>query len=61
MHGNVIIAVIIMVEKKNLTEILKYCIGQTGIIYNFNIQNLVTYEDNLRYKGNMLLVIYIDF
>ena len=50
-----------MVEKKNLTEILKYCIGQTGIIYNFNIQNLVTYEDNLRYKGNMLLVIYIDF
>ena len=48
-------------RKETFDRNIENFIGQTGIIYNFNIQNLVTYEDNLRYKGNMLLVIYIDF
>ena len=31
------------------------------MIYDFNIQNLVTFEDNLKYKGNIPLCVYADF
>ena len=32
-----------------------------GIVYNFSNQNLVTFEDNLKYKGDLPLVIYFDY
>ena len=37
------------------------CSGIPGIVYNFNTQNLVTYEDNLKYKCNIPITIYFDF
>ena len=35
--------------------------GRPGYIYNFNMQSLLAFEENLNYKGNILLVAYIDF
>ena len=36
------------------------CTGQPGYVCNFNTRNLVTFEENLKYKGDPL-VTYIDF
>ena len=38
-----------------------HCAGIPGVVYNFNNQNLVTYQDNLKYKGNIPITIYFDF
>ena len=35
--------------------------GVSGIVYSFNNQNLVAFEDNLGYKGDLPAVAYIDF
>ena len=40
---------------------MEHCSGFPGIVYNFNNQNLVTFEDNLGYKGNFPVIAYIDF
>ena len=40
---------------------MKYCSGVPGIIYNFNNQNLVSFEDNSGYKCDLPVVAYIDF
>ena len=40
---------------------INICTGIPGIVYNFNNQNLVTYEDNLKYKGDIPMTIYFDF
>lgn len=36
-------------------------IGRPGYVYNFNTQSLLTFEENLKYKGDMPLVAYLDF
>ena len=40
---------------------MEHCSGVPGIVYNFNYQNLVIFEANLGYKGNLPVVAYIDF
>ena len=40
---------------------MEYCSDVPDIVYNFNNQNLVTFEDNLGYKGDLPVVAYIDF
>ena len=40
---------------------MEHCSGIPGIIYNFNNQNLVSFEHNLGYKGDLPLVAYFDF
>ena len=40
---------------------IKYCAGKPGVVYDFNIQNLVTFKDNLKYKGDLPLCVYADF
>ena len=40
---------------------MEHCSGVPGIVYNFNNQNLVTFEDNLGYKGDLPVVAYIHF
>ena len=37
------------------------CTGQPGNVYNFNTQNVLRFEENLKYKGHIPLVAYIDF
>ena len=35
--------------------------GIPGIAYNFNNQNLITFEENLKYKGDLPMVVYFDY
>ena len=37
------------------------CSDIPGIVYNFNNQNLVNFEDNLKYKGDLPMLIYFDY
>ena len=37
------------------------CRGRPDYVYNFNTQSLLTFEENLKYKGDIPLVAYIDF
>ena len=37
------------------------CTVHLGYVYNFNTQSLLTFEENLEYKGDVPLVAYIDF
>ena len=39
----------------------KHCSGIPGIIYNFNNQNLISYQDNFNAKGDVPFVVYFDF
>ena len=32
-----------------------------GIIYNFNNKNFITFEDNFKSEGDMLMAMYFDF
>ena len=40
---------------------LDCCTGQPGFAYNFNSESLVTFEENVKFKGNIPLNSYIDF
>ena len=39
----------------------KNCSGIPGVIYNFNNQNLISYQDNFYAKGDVPFVVYFDF
>ena len=49
------------VIKRTFESHIKNCSGKPGIVYNFNIQNIVTYEDNLKYIGDVPFSVYADF
>lgn len=36
-------------------------VGIPGIAYNFNNQNLITFKENLKYKGDLSIVVYFDY
>ena len=40
---------------------INYCSGRPGVIYNFNNQNLVSFQGNFHVKGDVLLVVYFDY
>ena len=40
---------------------MEHCSGVPWIIYNFNNQNLLSFDDNFGYKGDLAIVAYIDF
>ena len=49
-------------ERKSVFERhIKNCSGKPGIVYNFNIQNIVTFEDNLKYMSDVPFSVYGDF
>ena len=37
------------------------CSGRHGYVYNFNTENMLTFEENLKYKGDIPLIAYVDF
>ena len=39
---------------------MEHCSGVPEIIYNFNNQNLVSFENNFGYKGDLPVVAYIE-
>ena len=40
---------------------IENCSGVPRVIYNFNTQNLISFEDNFHAKGDLPFVIYFDF
>ena len=34
---------------------------KTRFLYNFNLQNVVTFEDNIKYRGDIPFCVYADF
>ena len=48
-------------QKERFDRHIKNCTGRPGFVYNFNIQNLLTFEENLKFKRDIPLKIYIDF
>lgn len=36
------------------------CSGVPGIVYNFHTQNLITFEDNLKNRGDLAMTFYFD-
>ena len=47
------------VDKQKLH--VENCSGIHRVVYNFDNQYLVTFEDNLKFKGNLPMAIYFDF
>ena len=39
---------------------LNCCVEKPGYVYSFNTQSLVTFEENLKFKGDIPLTAYID-
>ena len=40
---------------------LRHCTGQAGFVYNFQTRNLLTFEENVKFKRDVPLTTYIDF
>ena len=40
---------------------IENCTGIPGFVHNFNTQNLLTFEENLKFKRDIPLTVYIDF
>ena len=40
---------------------IESCSGVPGIVYNFNNQNVVTFEDNFKCTGDLPFALYFDF
>ena len=40
---------------------MENCSGRPEVLYNFNNQNLISYQDNFHAKGDVSFVIYFDF
>ena len=48
-------------RKDKFDRHLNYRFGKPGYVYNFNTQSLVTFEENVKFKGDIPLTAYIDF
>ena len=40
---------------------MENCLGKPGVVYNFNNQCLISYQDNFHNKGDIRFTIYFDF
>ena len=48
-------------RKIKLETHMKNCLGKPGFVYNFQTRNLLTFEENLKFKRDVPLTTYIDF
>ena len=39
---------------------MEYCSEKPGVVYNFNNQCLISYQDNFYTKGDVPFVVYFD-
>ena len=51
----------LFIEQAKQERHRKNCPGIPGIVYNFNKQNLISYQDHFNAKGGAPFVIYFDF
>ena len=49
------------VRKDKYDRHIQNCTGIPGILYNTDTQNLIAFENNLKYKGDLPFVAYYDF
>ena len=49
------------VTKSRYEAHLRVCGKKPGVVYNFNLKNIVTFEENLKYKGDVPFSVYADF
>ena len=47
--------------KKAFERHIKNCSGKPGVVYNFNLQNIISFEDNIKYQGDVPFAVYADF
>ena len=48
-------------RKGKLATHMKNCTGKPGFVYNFQTRNLLTFEENIKFKRDVPLTTYIDF
>ena len=48
-------------RKDKLATHMKNCLGKPGFVYNFQTRNLLTFEENIKFKRDVPLTTYIDF
>ena len=48
-------------RKERFLKHLKICTGKPGYVYNFDTQNILTFEENLKNKIDIPIAAYIDF
>ena len=48
-------------RKNKLATHMKNCLGKPGFVYNFQTRNLLTFEENIKFKRDVPLTTYIDF
>ena len=48
-------------RKERFEKHLNCCNGKPGFVYNFDTQNILTFEENLKLKHDIPLTAYIDF
>ena len=48
-------------RKSRLDVHMKNCTGKLGFVYNFQTRNLLTFEENIKFKRDVPLTTYIDF
>ena len=61
MRLNVTTAVNFLLEKIDKNIKIESCSGVPGVVYNFNNQNIVTFEGNFKSKGDLPFALYFDF
>ena len=49
------------VTKSRCKANLRVCRKKPGVVYNFDLKNIVTFEENLKYKGDVPFSVYADF
>ena len=47
--------------KRDFEKHIKVCASKPGVVYDFNLQNVVTFEDDIKYKGDIPLCVFADF
>ena len=47
--------------KSRYEKHLRTCRKKPGVVYDFNLKNIVTFEDNFKYRGNVPFSVYADF
>ena len=48
-------------RQTKLATHMKNCLGKPGFVYNFQMRNLLTFEENIKFKRDVPLTTYIDF
>ena len=49
------------IRSEKLQSHINKCSVAPGVVYNFNNQNLISYQDNFKAKGDIPFVVYFDF